>query len=88
MLVLAAMCTAAPSFADETVTYSYDALERVVTSSYSGTGPNAGMANSITYDAAGNRTNYTITGSRFAAAIVVVPLNGFTVIPISAGTGQ
>jgi YD repeat-containing protein len=69
----------------ETVTYSYDALGRVVSVSHAG-GDNNGMTNSLSYDAAGNRTNYTVIGSKDrglgGGGVVVVPLNGFTIIPI------
>lgn len=51
-----------PANASETVTYSYDALGRLVASSTSG-GPNDGVATSTQFDPAGNRTNYSVTGS-------------------------
>ena len=44
----------------ETITYSYDALGRLRTSSVSG-GPDAGTNTAICYDAAGNRERYTTT---------------------------
>jgi hypothetical protein len=55
-----AMATAAP--ASETVTYSYDALGRLVATSSSG-GTNNGLTTSIGYDPAGNRQNYTVAGA-------------------------
>jgi hypothetical protein len=45
--------------ASETVTYSYDALGRLVAISTSG-GPNSGQNVRTCYDPAGNRTSYTV----------------------------
>lgn len=59
-LVTAFSCGSA-AVAAETVTYSYDALGRLVASSASG-GPNNGMNTGIAFDAAGNRTTYTVAG--------------------------
>lgn len=80
--------------AQEETKYSYDALGRLTDISTSG-GVNSGVATSIKYDAAGNRTNYAVSGSANTgpdtgggasaprqAMVIVVPLNGFTVIPI------
>jgi len=50
------------SAASETQTYSYDALGRLISTSTSG-GPNTGTATSATFDPAGNRSNYTVTGA-------------------------
>ena len=50
----------APACAQETVTYSYDALGRLVASTTSG-GPNSGVSTGIGYDPAGNRSTYTVT---------------------------
>lgn len=65
--------------ATETITYKYDALGRLVQVSRSGSSNN-GVTAKYTYDAADNRTNVTVTRPIF----VVVPLNGYTVIPIPA----
>lgn len=51
-----------PALANETTTYSYDALGRLVGVASSGT-VNNGQAVSVSFDAAGNRTNYTMTGA-------------------------
>lgn len=48
--------------AQETTTYTYDALGRLKSSGISG-GPNAGSTSSISFDPAGNRTNYSVTGA-------------------------
>jgi Calx-beta domain len=50
------------ALSNEVTTYSYDALGRVVNSSTSGT-VNSGLQTGVVYDAAGNRANYTVTGS-------------------------
>lgn len=79
------MLAVSPATAGETTTYSYDALGRLTGSASTGT-VNNGLNTAIQYDPAGNRTNYTVTGSANnsppAAAVIVVPLAGFTIIPI------
>lgn len=75
-----------------TVTYSYDALGRLVRSTNAG---QSSTETTIAYDPAGNRTNYKVTGAPNnggdagsgagvvkSRRFVVVPLNGFTLIPI------
>jgi hypothetical protein len=52
----------APAFANETVTYNYDAQGRLVAVAHSGTVNNNVQAN-YTHDNADNRTNVTVTGS-------------------------
>lgn len=49
------------AIAQETITYSYDPLGRLVTAIKAG-GPNSGQATTIAYDAASNRSNYAISG--------------------------
>jgi hypothetical protein len=71
--VIAACAAAAPVQAAETVTYTYDALGRLVTTTTSG-GPNAGISTGTTFDPAGNRTTYTVTGA--SAALQAIPLVG------------
>jgi len=61
-VALAAIFIAVPSIAQETVTYTYDALGRLITSSISG-GPNNGTQTGTSFDPASNRTNYTVTGT-------------------------
>lgn len=53
---------AAPALASETVTYTYDELGRLVRTSQTGS-VNNGVVTDIDYDAAGNRTDYDVTGS-------------------------
>lgn len=71
------------ALASETTTYSYDALGRLVATTVSG-GPTDGLATSTQFDAAGNRTNYQVTGAPppRPRRVIVLPLNGFTVIPL------
>lgn len=77
---------ATPSIAQETTTYSYDAQGRLIGSSISG-GPANGVNAAIQYDSADNRVNYTVTGAANAPpaqSVIVLPLNGYTIIPILA----
>jgi hypothetical protein len=78
--------------ASETLTYTYDALGRVVKVSRTGT-VNNGVTANYSYDHADNRTNVTVTGAATGsdtgsgAAVpsslyIVVPLNGYTLIKI------
>ncbi len=59
--------TVGPASGNETATYSYDALGRLVSTSTSGT-VNNGLSVAATFDAAGNRSNYTVTGP-----VVIIP---------------
>ncbi|KQN04844.1 hypothetical protein ASE85_07595 [Sphingobium sp. Leaf26] len=78
--ILFALGMSLPAHASSTTTYSYDALGRLVQSDTTGT-VNNGVQVTTSYDAADNRETYKVTGSK--NKVVVVPLNGFTVIPIS-----
>ena len=62
-LVLAALAfvSAAAAQPAEQTTYTYDALGRLVATENSGT-VNTGVATSVTYDPAGNRSNYIVSG--------------------------
>jgi YD repeat-containing protein len=76
--VAALMATS--SFAGET--YAYDALGRVTTVTHDN-----GTTVKYTYDVAGNRTAYAVNNPTLPAALVglvVLPLNGFIIIPIPA----
>lgn len=66
--------------ASETVTYGYDAKGRLIQVSHTGS-VNNGLTATYTYDPADNRTSVTTSGA--TARVVVVPLNGFTVIPVT-----
>lgn len=77
-LILAAFLPAA-GHAASTTTYTYDALGRLTNASTTGT-VNNGVQMSTTYDPADNRATYQVTGS--ATKVVVVPINGLTVIPL------
>ncbi|MBW3634619.1 MAG: hypothetical protein KY456_16490 [Chloroflexi bacterium] len=57
-----ALCAAAPAFATETITYSYDARGRLVQVARTGT-VNNGVTTTHQYDRADNRTVKTTTGS-------------------------
>jgi len=76
--------------AQETSTYTYDALGRVVTVERSG-GPANGTAASYTYDAAGNRIQVNTTGSsngngNGGGGASVNPRQGFVVTPLGGYT--
>jgi len=76
--------------ANETTTYVYDALGRLIENNQT-SGPNNGLRTVTCFDPAGNRSRYFVGTSgapgcpnppKPIKAVVVVPLNGFTVIPI------
>jgi hypothetical protein len=62
------LCNFAPSFAAESISYSYDALGRLVTSSRMG-GINNGVVVGFSYDAAGNRISLQISGASTGARV-------------------
>jgi hypothetical protein len=61
-LATSSCALASAAVASETITYSYDALGRLVATSSSGT-VNNGLATAIAYDPAGNRSCYTVAGA-------------------------
>ena len=81
--------------AQETTTFSYDAKGRVTKSTRT-SGPSGGVVTTYDYDRADNRTKVSVTGSPNGngnnssdgsvsvqtTRYIVVPLNGFTLIPI------
>jgi hypothetical protein len=78
--------------ASETISYTYDALGRVVQVSRTGT-VNNGVTANYSYDRADNRTNVTVTGAPAGtdagggaavptSVFIVVPLNGYTLIKV------
>jgi hypothetical protein len=60
-LATSSCALATTAVASETVTYTYDALGRLVATTSSGT-VNNGLATSIAYDPAGNRSSYSVSG--------------------------
>ena len=83
MAVLAGFCSVS-AFAAENVTYAYDALGRLVRVEHAG-GPTNGVVSAYQYDPAGNRSLVEITGavsSSPPANVVIVPLNGLTVLAL------
>ncbi len=72
LLGTAALAMAAAAAANETVTYTYDALGRLVSASNAGT-VNNGLANSLCYDAAGNRTQYRSSAAGSLADCAAAP---------------
>lgn len=88
-LSLSAMALVAPSpmLAQGTTTYEYDALGRLIEMTTNG-GANDGLGTVYEYDAAGNRKRVEVTGSDGTpggpSRIIVLPINGFLVIPIKA----
>jgi len=83
-LLLAAflLAGAGAAGADERITYSYDALGRLVGATNSGTA-NSGLATQIGYDPAGNRSNYTVTG--IGALVAAVAGGSFEVPEVGNG---
>lgn len=105
VIIASAVMISCPAAA-QTTTYQYDALGRLSGSAVIVNGSSIGTT--ITYDNAGNRRNYKVTGapsggsagggagggsgsgadpgagtaSQADRRFVVVPLNGFTLIPI------
>jgi YD repeat-containing protein len=71
--------------AAENINYGYDSLGRVIRVTHVG-GDNDGMVVSYNYDPAGNRTEFKVSGSKNlfpqGAKVIVLPLNGFTVVVI------
>jgi hypothetical protein len=66
------------AFAAETITYTYDVHGRLIQVGHAGT-VNTGRQSTYTFDATDNRTTVVNT-----VRVVVVPLNGFTIIPVPA----
>ena len=85
VIATCALLLAPAAVAQETTTYRYDALGRLDKTSTTG-GQNNGTVNEVQFDDAGNRVKYTTTGATGTPSsgmkVIVVPLNGFTVIAI------
>ncbi|WP_114226611.1 MULTISPECIES: RHS repeat domain-containing protein [Sphingomonas] len=85
------MCLLAAPAAAETITYTYDALGRLVTVTHAG-GRNDGVNAVYNYDKADNRTSVQVTGNNLPVGgatgagvssntiYIVVPLNGFATV--------
>lgn len=70
------------ALAGDTVTYIYDALGRLVATSTSGT-VNNGLTTSASYDAAGNRSNYTVSGGGAPPPPPPPPPSNYPPTPVS-----
>jgi len=84
-LLAAASLIPSIAHASSSTTYSYDALGRLVATGTTGT-VNNGVATATAYDKADNRSTYAVTGAPkpdMSAPVIVVPLNGYTVIPVA-----
>lgn len=96
LIIACAACgLGTPAAAQETTTYTYDALGRVIGVSRSG-GSSNGATTTYTYDPASNRTNVTVSGSPNGSGngagsgasattriFVAVPLNGISLIVVN-----
>ena len=69
-----------PAMAQEQVKIEYDGLGRLAKVTHEGA-PNSGTVSAYAYDPASNRTNVTVSGAW--KRMLVVPLNGFTIIPLN-----
>jgi YD repeat-containing protein len=69
--------------AQETTIYEYDALGRLVTTNVSG-GPSDGVEVDAEYDAAGNRTEFDVTGADYTSPfdVLLIPISGGKVVAI------
>ena len=59
---ICSLCSATQAQASETITYTYDTLGRLTATSTIGSIHN-GKATNVTYDPAGNRSNFSVTGA-------------------------
>ncbi len=82
-LALAGLLLPARAQASETVTYNYDAVGRLTNVTRGGS-VNSGIITTYRYDKADSRVSVDVTGSSFESSVrvLVVPLNGVTVIPL------
>jgi len=79
-IVLSVMTCSSGVYAEEVMTYQYDALGRLSGSSTVG-GQNDGRSLRINYDPAGNRLFYENKGK----SVIVYPMgSGFQIIPINS----
>lgn len=92
--VCAAMAIIVPSVASETTVYTYDALGRLVTTTVAG-GPAGGTQTGTTFDPAGNRSTYTVSGVPGAPAFSINSVSAtegsalvFTITKTGTATGS
>jgi YD repeat-containing protein len=85
-VALGAWCVGATAtaYAQETVTFAYDPLGRL-TGSQIQSGPESGLTESYSYDPAGNRTQYQVSGST-PPTPVTISMSNTTVNQIPGGT--
>lgn len=86
LIAAAAAFVPAVASATETITYSYDAKGRLTQVAHSGS-VNSGIVATYAFDKADNRTNVTVSGSPFGGPprrVVVVPLSGLSLLPVSS----
>jgi hypothetical protein len=67
LVIAAAFAIPSPSAADETISYTYDALGRLVGASTTSGNGGQPVSVSITFDPAGNRSSYSVSGTSPAA---------------------
>src|SRR5690348_2520375 len=79
----ASLCAVSSAWAAETVTYTYDALGRMTQVQAAG-GPASGVQRTYQFDAAGNRTNFALTGAASSANVGVSPVGA---VAVWTGTG-
>lgn len=84
-LMAALLLLIVPAEAAETSSFAYDVLGRLAEISTTG-GVNNGLLQQYDLDPVNNRVEYTVTGSQNRghpdAPVVVLPLNGYTVMPV------
>lgn len=74
------------AYANQTVTYTYDALGRLKGTQIQGVGPQGNVTTSYQYDAVGNRTAYTVSNA-VADTPVTLSMSNSVVNVTSAGAG-
>jgi hypothetical protein len=86
MAITIALVVSMRTYAAEGTSYQYDVHGRLIAVSISGiASSNANVE--LKYDKSNNRTQYKVTGSTrnsppFSGKMVVVPLNGYSLIPV------
>ena len=85
LIVAPAMAASVPASGSEAIVYTYDVFGRLTQSATTG-GVDNGLAVTYTLDLADNRTGYAVSGSAGGGVpdvtVMVLPLNGFTIIPL------